>query len=840
EHALNQPMLRAATVTTVRRASGYTLEIADFEHLRRVHNPAALKVLRRLSLLLCNELRGVTRELMGSAPPAASTSVEDLGEGHPLTPPIASSLRSLPFFESFSAERLGEIADVLVEREVPRGRRIVAEGASRGSAFLLARGAVEITVRAGPRHMHLAVLGPGKTMGMDALLDHGPQRVTAAARENVVLLELAPASLARLFASSPAMAFELVEAINRDLIDALRQTDAGIVRRAAQALVVGTHSDRAMGTKTLMRMTLASTTRAGGEELVEQTLRGFVDGLGTLLDIPHVLGDAANTTRVHVSPNDAVSDKEVLLGKVRASILGDDVVLHGPFGPRRLVHADDTASGRSLSFLEEFLRSEVMPLSSGTSAQTSRLCEEARDLLHEAVGGGSDDVVLFCGSGATAAVEEMIRVLGLEVSPELDERYHLRERIPENERPVVFLGPHEAPSNELPWRASLADVVTIDVDAEGRIDLHALEAALVRYTNRPLKIGSFSLASQVTGFVADDVALTTLLHRHGALSFWDSTSAGPSLDLRMNPEGPDPLACKDAMFLSPHECIGGLDTPGVLVAKRTLVARRREAGAPALLDAIRAGLVFQLKAAIGTETIRAREDDFVKRALASFRTNEKIWVLGPPEHERLSILSIVIRHGRDQFLHWNFVVALLNDLFGIQARGGGPSAGPYGHLLLGIDPEPSAAFAEAVEAGCGVLQLGWFRVHFNAFMTETVFLYIVAAIHMIARDGWKLLPMYRCDAATGRWTHVAGRPRPALRLKDLTYRGGELEYRSMRTSEPESALAAYLDEARALLASAAVEGSPDPQSEPNIPEAFQHLRWFPTPLEAWRAHRAGR
>ncbi|TKD09274.1 aminotransferase class V-fold PLP-dependent enzyme [Polyangium fumosum] len=838
EHALNQPMLRAATVTTVRRVSGHTLEIADFEHLRRVHNPAALKVLRRLSRLLCNELRSVTREWMGPAPPAASPSASDLGEGHPLTPALVSSLRSLSFFESFSDERFAEVAAVLVAHEVPRGRLILAEGARRGSAFVLARGAVEITARAGHRHMHLAVLGPGKTMGMEALLDHGPQRVTCTARENVVLLELAPEPLARLFASSPAMAFELVEAINRDLIDALRQTDAGIVRRAAQALVVGTHDERAMGTKTLMRMTLASTTRAGGEELVEQTLRGFVDGLGTLLDIPHALHDAANTTRMQASPNDACSDKEVLLGKVRASILGDDVVLHGPFGPRRLVAADDTATGRSLSFLEDFLRSEVMPLSSGTGAQTSRFCEDARDLLHESVGGGSDDVVLFCGSDAKAAVEEMIRALGLEVSPGLDERYHLRERIPENERPVVFLGPHEPPSNELPWRASLADVVTIDVDAEGRIDLHALESALVRYADRPLKIGSFSLASQVTGIVADDVALTALLHRHGALSFWDSTSAGSSLDIRMNPEGP--LASKDALFLSPHECIGGLGTPGVLIAKRALVARHKEAGAPALVDSIRAGLVVQLKAAIGTDTLRAREDDFVKRALASFRTNEKIWVLGPAEDERLSIVSIVIRHGPDQFLHWNFVVALLNDLFGIQARGGGPSAGPHGHLILGIDPEPSAAFAEAVDAGCGVLRLGWFRIHFNAFMTETVFLYIVAAIHMIAHDGWKLLPMYRCDAATGRWTHVAGRPRPALRLKDLAYRGGELEYRSMRTSEPESALAAYLDEARALLASPAVEGPPDPNAEPDIPEAFQHLRWFPTPLSAWRAHRAGR
>ncbi|MDC3958086.1 aminotransferase class V-fold PLP-dependent enzyme [Polyangium jinanense] len=836
ELALNQPMLRAATVTAVRRTSGVALEIADFEHLRRARHPAALKVLRRLSLFLCNELRAVTREMAGPAPSAVLAPVEDLGEGQPISPHIASSLLALSFFESFSVEQIAQVASVLVERVVPRGRTIFAEGASSGSAFVLARGAVEITVRSGPRQTHLAVFGPGKTMGLDALLDRGPQRVTCIARENVVLLELSPEPLARLFAGSPAMAFTLAEAINRDLIDALQLADAGIARRATQALLVGTHSDRTMGTKTLMRMTLASTARAaaaGTETLVGQSLSGFVEGLRTLLDVPHAPHDDADATRPQAWPRDARSDKEALLAKVRASVIGDDMVVPGPFGSRRLVHANEAASGRSLSFLEEFLRSEVMPLH-----PNSLLREDARELIHQSVGGGSDDIVIFCGSGATSAIDEVVRALGLEVPPALDERYRLRDRIPEHERPVVFIGPYEHPSNELPWRESIADVVTIDVDAEGRIDLHALEAELLRHADRPLKIGSFSAASHVTGILSDDVAIATLLHRHGALSFWDCTAAGPSLDIRMNPAGQGALASKDAVFLSPHEFIGGPGAPFVLVAKRSLVARRKETGTEAVLESIRAGLAFQLKAAIGTDTIRARENDFVKRAMASFRTNGKIWLLGDPDLERLSFVSLLIRHGRDQFLHWNFVVALLNDLFGIQAHGQCASTGPYGHRILDIDHAHSAAFAGALEAGGGVFRPGWVRIHFNSFLTETVFLYIVAAIHMIANDGWKLLPMYRCDAETGLWTHVAGRPRPALRLNDLAYRGGELEYRSMRTSEPESALAAYLDEARSIFASAPVEGPSDPHGELDIPEAFRHLRWFPTPLEASHARRA--
>ncbi|MDI1443921.1 aminotransferase class V-fold PLP-dependent enzyme [Polyangium sp. 6x1] len=859
ELALNQRLARAATVTAVRRASGHTLEIADFERLRHARHPAALKVLRRLSKNLCHELRCLTREMTGLAETVAGGSgdrpADELGEARPLSPDIEPLLCVLPFFASFSARQLEDVASVLVEREVPQGRTILAEGASSGSAFLLARGAVEITVRAGARRTHLAVLGPGRTLGMEALLDGSLQRVTCVARENVVLLEIAPETLERLITSDLAMAFQIVEAVNRDLIDALQQTDARIVRRATQALVVGADDERTMTTKTLTRMAMASTTRGlvgGAENLVEQSMSGFVEGLVTVLDVPPAPRDAADEARAPAAPREAPSDKEALFAKVRASVLGDDVVLVGPFGPRRVVHADPAASGRSVGFLEAFLRSEVMPLyantlaaSPGAGAPTSPLREDAREIIHRSVGGGSDDIVLFCGSGATSAIETLVRALGLLLPRELDARYHVRDRIPEHERPVVFLGAYEPPSNELPWRESIADVVTIDVDAEGRIDLRQLEAALETYAHRPLKMGSFSAASRVTGILADDVAISTLLHRHGALSFWDYAEAGPSLDIRMNPEGPGvegPLAHKDAVFLAPHRFIGGPGAPGVLVAKRSLfhdeTSAREEAAAPAILESIRAGLVFQLKAAIGTAAIRARENDFVKRAIASFRTNDKLQVLGPPELERGSIVSLVVRHGLDRFLHFRFVVALLNDLFGIQARGEGASLGPHGGSILGIAPEPPVAFAEAVEAGCGVLRPGWVRVHFDGFMTETVFLYIVAAIHLIANDGWKLLPMYRCDAETGQWTHVAGRPRPALRLNDLTYRGGELEYRSMRTSEPETALAAYLDEARSIFASAPVEGPPDPRCELDIPEAFRHLRWFPTPLECFRAHRA--
>jgi len=252
--------------------------------------------------------------------------------------------------------------------------------------------------------------------------------------------------------------------------------------------------------------------------------------------------------------------------------------MDGPFGPRRVTYADYTASGRSLDFIEDFIREQVLPRyasthteSSGTGLATTRLREDARRIIRDAAGGTADDLVIFCGSGATAAVSKLIGILELRIPAGPDGRYRLAGRIPQGERPVVFVGPYEHHSNELPWRESIAQVVVIGEDADGHIDLADLEAQLTRYAQRPLLIGSFSAASNVTGILTDADAVARLLHGHGALSFWDYAAAGPYVPIRVAGSAPGAGDHKDAVFLSPHKFPGGPQTPGVLVVRRGLV-----------------------------------------------------------------------------------------------------------------------------------------------------------------------------------------------------------------------------------------------------------------------------
>jgi hypothetical protein len=251
---------------------------------------------------------------------------------------------------------------------------------------------------------------------------------------------------------------------------------------------------------------------------------------------------------------------------------------------------------------------------------------------------------------------------------------------------------------------------------------------------------------------------------------------------------------------------------------------REEGGTPAIIESIRAGLAFALKESVGVERIRELEHRFIRRAIDSWSENPNIEILGNPNADRLSIVSFVVRH-RDRTLHHNFVVALLNDLFGIQARGGCSCAGPYGHRLLGIDLATSNRFEEMVAGGCEVIKPGWVRVNFNYFIPEEEFAYILEAVHMVADQGWRLLPQYRYEPETALWRHRDGLPQPPTSLADVDFESGRRPAAPL--TAPIDALPGYLAEAKDILAREPVSGA----EAPELGSEVERLRWFPNPTE---------
>ena len=808
EAALLAGTTHGATVRAATPVEGYEFEAADFALLRNQFDPIAFEVLLELGRLLAARVRLAIAVAAGPPVPAKDATGRD--RARPAHASRVAFVRELPFVASFGEDELAEFVGDLHEHRLIRGETLFREGESASGCAIVAEGAVEVGVERQGRAVRFATLGPGRLVGELSLLDRGPRTATCTAYDDAVVLELSPEHFERLVRGHSRPTLGLLEAVDANLLTTLHSTDR----------------------------------RLAGEPAV-----------------------AVARSRPRLDRSDA------LLRTIRASIIGDDTVLDGPFGPRRVVYADYTASGRALSFVERFVSREVLPLyanthteSSATGLQTTRLREDARRIIHRAVGGTADDVVIFAGSGATGAIDKLVHVLGLRVPSALDQRWRLTDTIPADRRPVVFLGPFEHHSNELPWRESIADVVVIGEDADGHVDLDDLAHELERYRDRPLKVGSFSAASNVTGIVTDVDAVSILLHRHGAYACWDYAAAGPYLEIDMN-AAPDVrdghLAYKDAVFISPHKFVGGPGTPGVLVAKRALFrnavpavpgggtvafvsptahgyhddpVHREEGGTPAIVESIRAGLVFQLKEAVGAGRIRALEQGFVRRALDSWSENPRIEVLGRLDAERLAIVSLGIRHERG-LLHSNFVVAILNDLFGIQARSGCFCAGPYLHRLYAIDPERSSAFQSEIALGHHGAKLAFFRVGFNYFISETVLAYLLDAVHFVADHGWKFLPLYRFDPYTGLWHHVRRRPQPELTLHALSYDSGTLEVRATRASEGEDALPRYLEEARRIVA--ALETDP-PRVAPEdiaVSEEFEAVRWFPLPSEALRALR---
>ena len=550
---------------------------------------------------------------------------------------------------------------------------------------------------------------------------------------------------------------------------------------------------------------------------------------------------------------------------LRVNEVGRRAYIDTPFGRRLLAYADLTATGRYLHFVEAWIR-RVRPFYanthtavSSTGRIVSALREKARDVVACSVGAGDDDVVLFTGPGATSAVHKLVGLLGLLISEPLEREHGFSASLSPKQRPVVFIGPYEHHSNELPWVESIADVVEIGLDDAGRIDLAHLQRQLFAHRDRPLKIGSFSAASNVTGILSDVETIARTLHREGALALFDYAAAGPYVPIDMHPA--DPEARADAIFLSTHKFIGGPQASGILVAHRDLfrtrtperpgggtvdyvagaraeaidytsnLEEREEGGTPAIVSDVRAGTAFLVKEMVGPERIRAHEVTLARRALERLSKHPRIQLLGPLEPDRLAIVSFNVAG-----LHHDLVSTLLDHLFGIQNRAGCSCAGPYGHRLLEIDEPTSERFRALLHRGWGGIKPGWVRLTIPYYANEDDVEYLLSAIEFVADHGREFVPLYRLGWDDGVWRHVE-RPVPDIEPIELTVAALEEAAHSFSVGDHEAPMserellaerARYFSEARDLARRlrARWEGEPLTWRPPTGDAEIDELVWF--------------
>ena len=270
-----------------------------------------------------------------------------------------------------------------------------------------------------------------------------------------------------------------------------------------------------------------------------------------------------------------------------------------------------------------------------TGTTMTRAYHEALQIIKDHVHAAADDAIICYGSGMTSVVNKFQRILGLRVH----EKFAGQVKLPEADRPVVFVTHMEHHSNQTSWIETVAEVQVIHADAPTASSTSPhLAALLERYRARPVKIAAVTSCSNVTGIITPYHAIAGLMHRAGGWCFVDFAASAPYIAIDMHPAGrPDEQL--DAIYFSPHKFLGGPGTSGVLVFNKRLytnrvpdnpgggtvdwtnpwgehkyfddVEAREDGGTPGFTQAIRAALCVRLKESMGVAQIRRREHELL-------------------------------------------------------------------------------------------------------------------------------------------------------------------------------------------------------------------------------------
>ena len=461
----------------------------------------------------------------------------------------------------------------------------------------------------------------------------------------------------------------------------------------------------------------------------------------------------------------------------RDQIVGINQTFETPYGSQTILYADWTASGRLYYPIERTLLEEFGPFVGNTHSESNVTgtsmtiaYHNAHDIIKRHVHASADDALLFVGNGMTSAINKFQRILGLKVPEQLRNRVTLAEQ----DRPVVFVTHMEHHSNQTSWYETIADVHVIKPAADGSVDIEDFKALLHEYRNRPMKIGAFTACSNVTGVRAPYHQLARLMHEHGGMCLVDFAASAPYDAIDMHPA--DPMERLDAITFSPHKFLGGPGTAGVLIFHSSLyqlkapdqpgggtvlwtnpwsgykfnpdIEVREDGGTPGFLQAIKAALAVELKEAMRVEPVRAREEELVRSACARLSTIRGLHLLAEGIRTRQAIFSFYLDH-----VHYNLVVRLLNDRFGIQARGGCSCAGTYGHYLLHVDEFMSKRITDQIDAGDLSAKPGWVRLSLHPTTTDAELDSIVHAVEAISTNSERWKEDYTYDLHSNEFFH---------------------------------------------------------------------------------------
>lgn len=468
---------------------------------------------------------------------------------------------------------------------------------------------------------------------------------------------------------------------------------------------------------------------------------------------------------------------EQYFSQFRKEIIGINQTFASPYGEQNLVYCDWTASGRLYRPIENKLTNEFGPFVANTHTETSTsgaamtlAYHEARKIIKKHVNANSNDVLITTGSGMTGVVNKFQRILGLKVAE------HLKDHttVPEDIKPVVFVSHMEHHSNQTSWLETIADVEVVPCDAHGLLCLKEFEKCIKKHEHRAIKIASITSCSNVTGIKTNYHKVAKLIHSYNGLCFVDFACCAPYVDINMHPENEDEYL--DAIFFSPHKFLGGPGSAGVLIFNKKLykntvpdnpgggtvsytnpwgehdyfddVETREDGGTPAFLQTIRIALSIQLKEKMGTQKIREREDEINAILFTTLEQLKGVKILAPEQKKRLSIFSFYFER-----YHFNLVVKLLNDRFGIQTRGGCSCAGTYGHFLLNVNQETSNKIKSQILKGCSTEKPGWVRLSLHPTITNKELDFVCTSLKELSENIEEWALDYRYDATKNDYVH---------------------------------------------------------------------------------------